>query len=265
MPSAEVIRKSIPWRHGALSVLQRDGPDPIVFLHGLCGGAVHFDAAFEAAELRGRGLVAVDLPGFGESRGEGQIEVGLNAQRDACFAVFAALGKEVRPALVAHSMAGSVASQLLDAISALVLLEGNVVAENLEYSDRILSTPAYDFESDYARMSKSAEMMMRLQTAVTDVTRRKRYAATYQSCSAETVRRVAEEVNVDARSGAILRRLTAWGRRFCYYVGSESNFDASVIAAQGLDVVVRRIPGARHFLMLDNPSETYAAVADDTV
>lgn len=245
-------------------MLWRDGPDPIVFLHGLCGGAIHYDAAFEAAELRGRGLVAVDLPGFGESHAEGETEIGLDAQREAGRAVFAALGENVRPALVAHSMAGSVASQLLDGISALILLEGNVVAENLEFSDRILKTPAQNFARDYARISKSAETMMRLQTAVANPARRGRYAATYRSCSAETVRHVAEEINLDARSGAILQRLAAWGRRFYYYVGSDSNFDTNVISTKGLDVIVRKISGARHFLMLDNPSDTYAAIANDT-
>jgi pimeloyl-ACP methyl ester carboxylesterase len=264
MPATVATRKRLAWDLGELSMLWRDGPKPIVFLHGLCGGAVYYDAAFEAAELKGRGLVAVDLPGFGESQSEGATEVGISAQREACRAVFASLGKNVRPALVAHSMAGSVASQLLTDISALVLLEGNVVVENLEFSDRILGMAADGFEADYARLSSSAEMMMRLQTAVTDNDRRNRYASTYHSCSAQTVRRVAEDVNEDARSGAISHRLAAWGQRFYYYVGSGSNFDASILLAHGLDAVVRRISGARHFLMLDNPSETYGAIARDT-
>ena len=264
MSTTVTVRKRLTWDLGELSVLWRDGPEPIVFLHGLCGGAVHYDAAFEADELKGRGLVAVDLPGFGESPAERTNEVGISAQRAACRAVFASLGKNVRPALVAHSMAGSVASHLLNDISALVLLEGNVVAENLEFSDHILGMAADDFEADYARLSNSAEMMMRLQTAVANSAQRRRYAATYHCCSAQTVRRVAEDVNQDARSGAILRRLATWGRRFYYYVGSGSSFDASILSARGLDAVVRKISGARHFLMLDNPSETYGAIANDT-
>jgi len=265
MAAAVYDRKRLRYGQCELSLLWRDGPRPIVFLHGLCGGAIHYDAAFEAAELKDRGLVAIDLPGFGESQMEGEIGVGLEAQRDACLAVFAALGEGVRPTLVAHSMAGSVASQLLDEISSLILLEGNVSAEDLEFSDRILNMPEEDFEDEYARISKSAEIMMRLQTAVSDSARRGRYAATYRSCSARTVYHVAKDINLDARSGAIVRRLSGWGRRFYYYVGGDSNFDAGSISSKNFDVVVREISGARHFLMLDNPNDTYAAVANDAI
>ncbi len=265
MPAENFVRNHLSWRGGALSVLQREGPAPIVFLHGLCGGAVHYDDAFSATELMGRGLTAVDLPGFGESQGNDENEVGIEAQGEACRAVFASLGSDELPALVAHSMAGSVASRLLNDISTLVLLEGNMVKENLEFSDKILSTPPENFEQEYARMRESADVIFRLRTNVSDAARRKRYAATFRSCSAKTVRSVAEEANSDVRNDKISKRLAAWGRRFYYYVGGKSDFDTSGISANGLDVVVRKISGARHFLMLDNPAETYAAIANDTI
>ena len=265
MPDSTVARKLIAWDGGTLSVLHRDGPNPIVFLHGLCGGAIHYDDAFTASALKGRGLTAVDLPGFGESHVDGDADVGIDAQYAACRAVFGSLGAEVWPALVAHSMAGSVASRLLNDISCLVLLEGNLTVENLEFSDTILRIPAEDFEQEYARMCNSAELIFRLQTSVSDTTRRKRYAATFQTCTAQTVRRVAKETNSDVRRHAHLKRLTDWGRRFYYYVGANSKIDASAVSANGLDVIVRTIQGARHFQMLDNPTETYAAIANDTL
>ncbi len=257
-------RRRLSWPGGELSLLAREGPAPVVFLHGLCGGAVHFEGAFESPALAGRGLVAVDLPGFGDSAGDGPAEVTLDAMAAACRAVFADLGEAERPALVAHSMSASVASRLLDGISALVLLEGNIVADNLEFSDHLLQIPAENFEREFGRVQQTAELILRMQTSLADGVQRARYGATYLACSAAVVRRICQQTNLETRAGETLHRLADWGRRWFYYVGADGALEEAAVAAASPQVVVRSVPRARHFIMFDNPGETYSAIARDT-
>jgi pimeloyl-ACP methyl ester carboxylesterase len=260
MTAAGMVRRDFAWDGGALSGLYRTGPGPILFLHGLSGGAVHFDAAFETDALAGRGLLALDLPGFGESFAARRVDVA--AQVDACREALRQAGF-ARPWVVAHSMAASAAARLAAECAGAILLEGNLLPRDLSFSDRILSVAEADFPAEYRKIQKGAEVVLKIQTRIESRDARARYASTWRQCSPATVRQVAAEVNADTRAAEPLRLFRASGRPVTAYFGDSVAGLSDAAAALGLRT--RTIPRAGHFLMLDNPAATYAAIGEDAI
>jgi len=244
------------WTDGVYSGLLRPGPRPITFLHGLCGAAIHFDGAFDADCLEGRGLLALDLPGFGNSAKSDA--TGIEDQVAACRAVMSETGFE-GGWLVAHSMASSAAARLGDGMAGVILLEGNLVAEDLEFSDWILGIPEDEFEAEFARLQATAEMNLRFKTRIADPALRRRYAETWRQCRPSTVRGVAAEINADTRAGTQIRLLAGRHRPVWLYSGDQRP------AASVDHFRVRTIPAAGHFLMFDNPDAVYAAIGEDAI
>lgn len=259
-PDEQMIRREFDWAGGALSGLFRPGGAPILFLHGLSGGAVHFDRAFEAEALDGRGLLAVDLPGFGESAAARRVEIA--AQVDACRTALGQARFE-RPWVVAHSMAASAAARLAAESRGVILLEGNLLPRDLAFSDRVLGIAEADFPAEYAKIQKAAETILKMQTRLSDRDARARYAETWRRCGAEAVRRVALEINADTRAAEPLRLLRGCGRPVVAYFGDAK--PGLPAAVEELGLRTRIIPRADHFPMLDNPAATYAAIGEDAI
>lgn len=257
-------RVEVAWRNGVLSAIVRVGPSPIVLLHGLCGGAVHYEALFDEPHLAERGLIAIDLPGFGASNAFGVDDVGMDAQEEACRRVIAALGvPHENPWLVAHSMSGTVAGRLLDLVAGVVLLEGNLSSDHLAFSDRLLAIAEADFAAEYARIQARAPIMLRMQMTITDRQRLERCAQTYRACRADVVRRVAQETNREARSGRTEEAFGKWrGPRF-YYFGEASELDRADGQYCRTGMATRVIDRAGHFLMLDAPRALSRLLASD--
>lgn len=244
-----------------LSGLFRRGNGPgIVFLHGLCGGAVHFDGAYEHAELEQRSLLAVDLPGFGKS---GNIpSPSVEDMAGAVGSAVAALGFE-RYLLVAHSMASSVAARLFSRASGVVLLEGNLLPSHLDFSNRIIQVPRDAFSGEFTRMQRTAKMIMRYQTKLTEGTALDRYAQTFSDCSAETVWDVASAINADVRAGGVIGRFASSGPPLTCLYGTDGAYAGTIhdIAQRLPDASHRAISRAAHYPMLDSPDETYGVIA----
>lgn len=245
----------------SLSVLSRSGYGPgIVFLHGLCGGAVYFDQAFEYEQLRGCALLAPDLPGFGESASARLVSLDDIAR--SVESAIAAMGFETY-LIVAHSMASSIAARLLCRACGIVLVEGNLLPAHLEFSDRVISSSRNEFSSEFARMQRTARMILRYQTRIEDEAALGRYARTWSACSADTVWDVASAINAEVRGGVLIERFAASGFPLTCVYGADGGY------ANTIPDVVQRLPHASfepiaraaHYPMLDAPNETYGIVA----
>lgn len=254
-------RRTADTPAGPISHLWRDGMSGaggIVFLHGLCGGAVHFDRAFDDPSLESHDLCAVDLPGFGDSQTAtfGSLEDCANA----VAAVMEVAGFARPPWLVAHSMSASIAVRLLDRIAGLTLLEGNVSAAHLDVSDRIIAQDPADYPAYFARLQATAELVVRHETRVRDPVARQRYAATWRACGADLVWQVAKMINQDVRRGGILDALATARLPVTCVCGAETTY-ADGLPADAAFLAVDEVPGAGHFPMLDQPAATYALIA----
>lgn len=110
-----------------LSVRFREGGDDLVmFVHGLGCSKESWRAAWQRPELRGRSLLALDLPGFGHSVCPPGFTADLADYARVLGALIDAHALR-RIHLVAHSMGGSIAlllpPQVLARLESLVLVE----------------------------------------------------------------------------------------------------------------------------------------------
>ncbi len=102
----------------------RAGPPgrPVILLHGIGGGKALWAGSVAALAAAGLDAIALDLPGYGDSRSEAPGGMPLMAQ--AVLRTMDALGL-ARAALVGHSMGGMVAQEIAatapQRVSALVL------------------------------------------------------------------------------------------------------------------------------------------------
>lgn len=245
-----------------ISYMRRSGGKiPLVLVHGLCGGAIHFDQAFSNVALADHTLVAIDLPGFGNSDKVEPITVDVMAS--AVKAVIAEQGFSEKPWLAAHSMSGSVAARVVSDVSGISLIEGNVLSEHLTFSDNIIAYDREAYRDTFVRLQKMALAALRLQTHSQDKLALQRYATTYAQCTANTVWDVAKDFNEEVRSGITRALFADWlGPLYCLY-GSAGSYAETIEDIKGAlpQATLQIISGSGHFPMIDNPDECYAVIA----
>lgn len=244
-----------------ISYVKRPGAGTILFLHGLYGDHTHFVDAFNSPALADRALVAIDLPGFGTSDmpPDGAI---LERFVDAARAV---LDENGRPAVVvAHSMSSSVACRLLDRAGGLVLIEGNIVPAHLQISDRIVRLSRTAYESEFARLSVKAEMMLKWETRLADAETRRYFAQSYRRCRVDAAWSAAHAVNADVRANGVLDTLQRSSRPLTVIYGASSSFAATVglLRSEMPQARFVEIAAAGHFTMLDQPDALYGAIGE---
>jgi pimeloyl-ACP methyl ester carboxylesterase len=104
MPSLELEGKRIHFKEGS----QRSGATPVIFIHGAGGSSNIWLRQLHPLEETFH-VLAIDLPGHGDSEGEG--EESVEAYTRVLMSFLDALGLE-EVCLVGHSMGGAIAMSL---------------------------------------------------------------------------------------------------------------------------------------------------------
>ncbi len=249
------VRITALWRQGHGT--------PIVFLHGLCGSSVYFDGAFAHPALETKPLLALDLPGFGSS--PALDDQGLDKIAATVVAVMQEISNGRSPWIVAHSMSSSIAARVLDQVGGVTLIEGNLLPEHLDFSDRILKDSRNDYCRTHRRMQEMADVIVRYQTRLRDPVLIERYAQSYMQCGAAVVWDIAAGCSQDVRTGRTVDLINAWGGPVTCLSGALSPYNetAPSIVARLPNVKLSLVAASKHFPMLDNPDETYSLLAAD--
>lgn len=146
---AAIPEISIPVRVGGrefrLAAWFRDASEELVlFVHGLGCSKENFGEAWMRPELRGRSLLAFDLPGFGRSPRPDDFSYRLEDQARVLSAVIDAFALR-RIYLVAHSMGGTMS--LLMSFRGLLRLENLILVEpRLKKASSGLATEVSDMD-----------------------------------------------------------------------------------------------------------------------
>ncbi|MFC4063515.1 alpha/beta fold hydrolase [Actinoplanes subglobosus] len=156
VPSAEpltdeTVRLRVDDVDLALATVRRDGHrEPVVFLHGFGSTKEDYaDAALHPA-FTGRGLLAYDAPGCGQSDCSDTAKVSIPFLVATAEAMLDHAGID-RFHLVGHSMGGLTALLLAarnpDRVLSFVDIEGNVAPEDCFLSRQVVTHPATDDEA----------------------------------------------------------------------------------------------------------------------
>jgi pimeloyl-ACP methyl ester carboxylesterase len=252
----------VDWSGGKLACYWRSGRGrPILLLHGICGGAIHFETAFAALSLRNNPLLAIDLPGFGYSTAfpGWDLETVKSAIKEAMDDYL-----DEEPWGVAHSISSSIAARLLPNLAGVTLLEGNLLPEHLDFSDKVLKFERHEYVNEFQRIQRSASVVMRFQTQLKDHGLINRYASTYGECTAETVWDIAAACNRDVREGELLHQFSEASKPMFTVFGRNSSYQKTVDKIRGAlpAMQLHGVAESGHFPMIDNPAATWKAVAN---
>ncbi|MCP3959577.1 MAG: alpha/beta fold hydrolase [bacterium] len=256
VPPTDTTESWIPGPAGTLRVLERhrDGRLPVVFVHGLAGRAEQWSPQLAAA---GPALhtVAVDLPGHGGSDPAADGDYSIPALAGVIGAVVDGLRCR-RTILVAHSLGASAAIEYAGShprrIAGLLLVDpsGDQSRESEEqrrhFLDQLRRDPAEELDW-YFR-----QMLMGARPDVADLV-------------LDQLAEVPVEIAIGMLEGsASYNPLVALDRYDGPVVGMVSDLNTLPISLHNLrpDLPVRRVGGASHWLMMDQPDEVWALLVD---
>lgn len=224
-------------------------------LHGLQSSAEMFRELAAQPFLESHSLLAIDFVGFGESSKPDDFSYDLRAQAEA---VAHAIDHEkiATYSLIGHSMGGMVGALLLtshrDRITHLASLEGNLRAEDGDFSREIQKTSYADFAKTMfpALVDKLAR----------GKTPGERYRAeALKQATAEIVYMSGCSIAKYGANGAVLEAFRSSTVKRCLIRGEKSVFGP---LPRGIDCEERVIAGSRHFLLHDNPIATFEALRE---
>ena len=253
---------TIEWNGGNLACRWRPGKEnPIIFLHGICGSSAHFNTAFIDPSLCNHSLLAIDLPGYGNSSPISSWNLDLVGE-----AIKTAMEHflDHKPWAVAHSISSSVVIRLIKYLSGIILLEGNMIPQHLDFSDKVLKSKRHEYTKEYERIQRASSMVLKYQTYIKDNILLDYYSTTYALCSADTVWDTANNCSNDIKDLEVIKRLSKLDFPvYCLY-GAESNYKKSISDVKKVfpDMQLHTITNSRHFPMIDNPEETWRIVVN---
>ena len=230
----------------AISARYRSGGnDLVLFVHGLGCSKESFDDAFTYPGFADFRLLAIDLPGFGDSSKLQEFSYTMEDQARVLMMVLERIGFS-RLHIIAHSMGSAVALLAAEKISAnlatFVNVEGNLIAEDCGLlSRRTIQIPFADFqEKAFDRFRSKGPRPWREQSSKADP------LAFYKSC---------QSLVSWSDSGKLLERFTNLRASTLYVYGDQNSDMAILTKLRGIRKV--EIPDSGHFVMNDNPEEFY--------
>lgn len=232
--------------------------DPIVFIHGFGCAKEHFRHAFDSSSIEKYSLIAIDLVGFGESRGPEGFEYSMEEQADVMLKVLDQL--EVGSFhLCAHSMGGLIAMEMAglapERILSFIDLEGNLTPEDCVFTGRVAAQTYEDFEKRGRR-----EFVYGLRSAASGDPAIEEYLETFKMASSAALYKSAVHTVADSKR-SLVEGLSLI-RKPCYIYGERSRGiypGEKLLQEKGLPLFY--IKGAGHFMAVDNPEELYGVIA----
>lgn len=251
---------------GRVHALVREGPRPVVFVHGLSASSAYFADAGERPELEGRGLVVIDLPGFGATSACSGFGFSMREQADVLVSVFEAMALD-DVTLVGHSMGGTIsllaAEMLGNRLTELVLAEAILVFDETLWSERISSESLEEWRAELESICRRPEIYARGSL----LRRRKEAVERITPCitqtTAEAMHASAVDLQAVTRDPALYDRFLTMRPRPVYVFGDlhDTSWFCRRVRSDGARVAI--VPRSGHLMMLDNPAGFYAIVAGE--
>jgi pimeloyl-ACP methyl ester carboxylesterase len=238
---AKEFRLSVRFREG--------GNDLVLFVHGLGCSKENWRSAWQRPELRGRSLLAPDLPGFGHSESPPGFTPDLVHYAEVLRALIDAHAMR-RIHLVAHSMGGSVALLLpppvLSRLENLVLVEPRLCGPSCGVATMAVGVSLEEF-----RKSVFPDIRQRMSADPRAVFDLKRVDINAFYAGSRSL------MEWSAHRGLLERFEQADCRKFFIY-GADNRHLKELDFVEPLRTIA--IEDSAHFVMNDNPDGFYACL-----
>ncbi len=262
----QISESAVGIRYGGFDLdiavkLRERGDDLLVLLHGLGCSKESFDGAFTADELSSYAVCALDFPGHGgSSRPLSDRIYSLEAYADitrlVINRVLARAGRRYNRLCVAgHSMGGAVAVLLPESeheVASLVSIDGNLVAEDCGLVSRGIAEQSLE---QFARKGYSDFRAALRGSPGPDARAWARWSASAEPAAMHAAARSLVEWS---DSGKLLEQFKAL-RKTAFLYGERD--DKGYLLHLFEETVVAAVPGAGHFMMVDNPRTLYRLLA----
>jgi pimeloyl-ACP methyl ester carboxylesterase len=252
------IVKKTPSLHGNFTLAHWKRPSDsninIVFIHGFGSAKEHFRYAFNSPLLEGFTLLAVDLVGFGQSRGPNEFEYTMKEQSTIVLELLDNL--EIYDFhLCGHSMGGLVAIKIAElaphGVSSLIDLEGNLTLEDCFTSGKVARSTFVEFaEKERCNLEKEFK-----DAGINDPTMSE-YANTFAKASTVALYKSACHT-VEESSTPLVKRLLQI-KNVCYIYGEKNKgiYPAEHLL-QATGVPIFYIEDGGHSMATENPKQLY--------
>ena len=226
----------------------------VVMLHGLQSNSEVFLPLCSRTFLKPYSLLAVDFIGFGNSSKPNDFSYNLFEQKQVVEDILKKEGIE-ECVVIGHSMGGMVGSLLLNSsiisVTKFACLEGNLRPEDGDFSTIVSRLDFKNFEENYfpsflKNLSKGSSKEKTRFNALAGVPP---FVVYKTSCS----------IAMHAKSGEILAAFTNSKAKRTLIRGAQSRFGAT---PKGIGCSEYIISSSGHFLLLDNPEETFRAIEE---
>jgi len=232
-----------------------EGPDLILFVHGLGCAKESFSTAWDSHVLEDYSLLAPDLPGHGDTPLD---PWGCRMEDYATFLKSVVVARRwKRLHVVAHSMGGA-AALLLDRfeglpLSSFINVEGNLIAEDCALLSRRAAESRFkDFlEQDFNKLLAKA--------AQADDKAVRAWAEWSKRCDPKAYHGACKSLVAWSDSGKLLDRYKKLTVPKAYIYGEKSANPAVLKKLDGERCI--QIDGAGHFIMQERPNVFFRLIA----
>ncbi len=255
---AQSLKKEIEYQGNPVTLsfcYRKADEDLIVCIHGLGCTKDSFQGIWGVERLKKFSILALDLPGFGESEPIKDHSVTLDAHAEVCKLLIETLDYS-RIHILGHSMSAAVgellAERLGERLISYVNVEGVLIPEQITKRHRkLFSTPYEDFlkvlSAHIERFAKSDDPSSQL------------WAAWMRLADPRTFYKTARSLVELLDSGSILEKFKLLQTKKAYIYGTKFIRDNVLEVIQGIEQIP--ISDAGHFVMIDRPEEFYRTIS----
>lgn len=242
-----------------ITYLQRQSncDNTIVFIHGFGSAKEHFRYAFSSSSLEDFTLIAMDLVGFGKSKGPDEFGYTMNDQASIVLELLHNLNTG-NFHLCGHSMGGLVAMNIVELEPQRVLsfidMEGNLTVEDCFISGKVAGSTYEKFASE-GRLKLEKD----IRDAGIDDPTMLEYADTFSMASPSALYKSACHTFEDSKKSLVEKFLRI--KNACYIYGEKNR---GVYPGEKLlhaaDIPIFYIENAGHSMAIENPKQLYSVI-----
>jgi pimeloyl-ACP methyl ester carboxylesterase len=229
----------------------------IVFVHGFGSSKEHFRHAVSSPSLQDFTLIALDLVGFGQTKGPDEFGYSMHEQALIVLELLDQVGTKTFH-LCGHSMGGLVAMDIAESNPQRVLsfidLEGNLTIEDCSFTGKVAGSTFEEFAHTGRR-----KLEEEFRNAGTNDPSMNEYAESFSMASTTALYKSAYHTVQDSSAPLIekFRRIS----NACYVYGDKNSGvfpGEKLLRAAGIPIFY--IEHAGHAMAIDNPRHLYRVI-----